>query len=212
LLAVLCIASITPADTITQGPQSYTADTDWGFDHHYTFNQFNPVLGTLTGVEIDVNGTLVTSGDYTYSGGGPANVHVSVTGNLDYTLPDLGAISSGSLTLVNRNDLAVPSGTNQLFSGSKSFNVAASTFSSFAPFLGTGTFDVLGKATAMYDDYAASNLVGGADTYGMVDVKVYYKYTPASAAVPTPGAASAGLGLFGLCGLSHLYFAWKRSR
>lgn len=170
-------------------------------------DQFNPALGTLTGITISGHfgfqllvDTLGFNDDdsepalkLTYSqvtnvlfGAGPATIAFQLTNPLP-TIP----IDNGPLVNV------------ALLERDVAFAVADSLFSNF---IGTGTIEAFGSSRTQFSgtlsgaDYIPYDVVPS-DAGTFVDMTIAYSYTPsAAAAVPEPAAWAMMIGGFGMIG------------
>src|SRR5579863_8732674 len=80
LAAVLSVASLAHANTIVMGPQVFgPSPTDWITT--FVFNQFDPSMGTLTGVT--TTETLTNSDGGTVTNGGTQTATFTVTETID---------------------------------------------------------------------------------------------------------------------------------
>lgn len=193
----------------------------------YSVDQFNPSLGTLTGVEVTVPiSTLVGTATVV----NPTNQSVTVnnfnsyydvwgsSGSLGYTeqTPSIVSNHSGGIGVVTSPDrtttiigpsqyLPNPPFEQQVFSitAGQSYPITPENISSsyFSAYKGNGkvTFDItnLFSITTTGSSYSVSTDAAGASS----QVAVTYTYTPALTAVPEPSTTLA-LGLLVMSGLS----------
>jgi len=187
------------AGTITQTFSSPAQPVPWSTT--YLANQFNPSLGTLTSVEIDVTSNIVasvlvfndTSSTQSFTNAtasipitltGPASLSLSATGTttgqtgtvgpgLKETLPGVPTTASTSTTLTSPGDLAPYIGTGV---STLVFNYAA----------GDGT----------YSGTAASGVFFSGSATADASVEVIYNYTTT---IPEPSSVIlAGIGIVGV--------------
>jgi hypothetical protein len=158
--------------------------------------QFNPALGTLTGVEIISDGAFHTQ------------AHVE---NLDTTAASVDSDFTGTLTLqapggvtLTANPKATFNGTAGAFDGgtpdlqgtdtwdsgiqtvtaqTQTAQLSAST-QDLSGFIGTGTVNLTENASATSCACGAGNLLGMVHTTAEGHVKVIYQYTPSNALQP----------------------------
>jgi hypothetical protein len=199
LAAVLSVASLAHANTIVMGPQVFgPSPTDWITT--FVFNQFDPSMGTLTGVTITE--TLTNSDGGTVTNGGTQTATFTVTETIDGFLivPDGG----GTDTLDSK------ASSNQKFTG-----LASGGTATYGPFTSVGTtasdspVDVtpyigLGTITFNANTMSGENILGAGNIHTAINseaadsVTVTYTFDPA-AATPEPGPMILiGSGLLGV--------------
>lgn len=163
--------------------------------------QFNPALGTLTGVIVNITGSFQTVLSLTNSGSQPANV--TLTGGADITVD----IPSGSVvTLMPRNTVTgiVGMGDSGVFTATGSENTSA-TFADplLNPYIGTGFVGFMTNAVGQNTvSVSGSGSISSSFTStATTSVSITYQYQPAIAGdtfvTPEPSALAvwAGVGL-----------------
>lgn len=212
-ISVLLLTAFTTAhaDTIsftTSTPIPSTL-TDW--TGNLSFSQFNPSLGTLTSVELQLSSGLTTTLTVTNNGDSLSNGnvktelqvtvldpgnHISATPQIDtlspsyvYSLAAGGSVTSGLLTKTGTGDNTYTLASLLAeFTGVGNISLAASTFTQ--------------TLLANSGGNTGSSQVTNASLTG----EVIYTYTPAP--VPLPSAILLlGPGLVGLVGLRKRYLA-----
>lgn len=207
-LATLLTAIGLQAATISYGPVTTSPGFDPGDQTNYlqtlSLSQFNPSLGTLTGVQITVDtqlqksGSLINTGasatdmDYTYRSAGIAVTGAGVS-HIQNASP---AFLAGEFFLgVPGNGGSVTIAALQEFSLGNIFNPG-----SLSLFIGTGTVDYAVNAAANLltgcgNGNCASNIV---TTMG-ARIGITYTYEPDMNEVPEPASfAMVGLGVLAL--------------
>ncbi len=191
------------ADVITYGPTNFdigSAQTSAAL----TFQQFDPTLGTLTGVSFavsDANSAFIMSvlnNTQVQQNGTP-----SVTTTIGLTAPDLN--SQHSLTL-NGNPLSIAPGATGQFNVLSTSESGPFSPSSLTGYKGVGTFafDVQRTITLAFAPGTGVLSAPNPETTG--HVAVTYTYAPLAA--PEPGSLLLfGTGVVGLAG-----YAWRRGR
>ena len=223
-VSVLVIAAFTTAhaDSISFTTSTPIAPTLTDWTSSLTFQQFNPSLGTLTGVTLDLSSSLSTTltvinVDSTVPSKGSAKTEVLVSvvdpngiiGNLPpYTPtnlasnPQLDYLSTG---FSYSNLAAGTQVTSGLLSGTGSSANTYTTPGLLAEFTGAGSI-ALPAGTQTYTDLANSggNTESAQVTYAGLTGTVTYTYTP----IPLPPALLLfGPGLLGLVGVRRRYRA-----
>lgn len=198
--AALAVGSASAA-TIVQQQVTPLNQAAWG--QNLTFNQFNPNLGTLTGVQIDFTGSGNAAVQVSHGQGGGSVSFDLLGSTVQITAPGLIALTDNSATQVFSWLGNTPSPTNYTTPvlSQATLNVIQQSF--WNAYTGLGTFDivldvkeVIGALTAVGD----FNQVDNIQTFGGADVKLTYKYN-----VPEPGS----LALLALAG-GALAFARRR--
>ena len=209
-LAALLTGSLVTAHAATSSSTYLLAEdlTDWSTS--LDLNQFNPALGTLNSVTIELAATLSGSGGVENKQGlQPGTFFVQLDGNLYLDASTAGAGLSFSRSLVNQTvtlakydrttDLAGSSGTQWAYSVQGSQSRGFTDALQMAAFTGTGTVNAALSAAAVSTIGGPSNRFANFDTTVSGRVTVSYDYTLAAVnAVPEPGTwalMAAGLGM-----------------
>jgi len=220
---VLAAFSAAHADSISFTTSTPIASTLTDWTSSLTFQQFNPSLGTLTGVAIDLSSTLSTTLTVTNVGtsqsNGSARTEIliavvdpsGIIGTLPTYTPYPVQPSNPQLDYMSKgfsySNLAsggqVTSGT--LTGSATNVSNSYTTPGLLAEFTGAGSIS-LPAATLTYTDLSNSggNTESAQVTYAGLTGTVTYLYTP----VPLPSALLLfGPGLLGLVGLRRRYLA-----
>lgn len=207
-LATLLTAVGLQAATISYGPVSTSPNFDPGDQTNYSqtlsLNQFNPSLGTLTGVQITVDTQLQKSGSLVNNG-------TNATA-LSYFY------QSGAIT-VNGEGVSHSQAASSTFLGGESFaniagggGVATIAFlqesdlgnvfnpGNLSAFIGTSTVDYLVNAGAnLFTGCGSANCDSQIVTKMGAQMTVTYTYLPDTNEVPEPASfAMVGLGVLAL--------------
>jgi hypothetical protein len=213
-LSALVFTAFTSAHAdLISGPFTTTTPiastlTDW--NGTLSFQQFNPSLGTLTSVELDLSSTLTTTLTVTNNsptsssyGNAKTDMYVSVKGPLN-DAPQLEVLSQGFTygTLLNQLGAgdSVVSGLLTKSGTSSNIYTLSSVLSAFT---GTGSIS-LPASTATYTDIAVTggNTFSSQVTNANLTGTVTYTYTP----VPLPSALLLlGPGLLSLVGIKRRF-------
>jgi hypothetical protein len=206
LVAVICLPGIALAATI-----SYTdsiASTTTGWSDRLDFTQFNPLLGTLTQVELSLSSgmdttlTVTNTGTKKASGSAWTTLNLSVADGGGYItyVPTIGDFPSKHY---GYSALAIGgSKTSDPFTNSVSSDNFYSAALVLAEFTGTGSTSLLASTTAAVPHWSVNNgaqVSVSTNTHASLDGTVTYTYTPAPPPVPIPGSVLLlGFGLVGL--------------
>jgi hypothetical protein len=190
--------------------------TDWnGSGQSVALPQFDPTLGTLTGVTLSLYGNINSSGTLDNTGS-TAVVVSSYLATLDITLLAPGTVvpwdstGGGDLLTVSpqlfniTTPLTIDAGQSYAFSTSAPLDAAASgpvavASTAFAPYVGTGSVDFpLYTETSSTTDTSGGDLRISQATLARAEATVTYTYDLVATNVPEP-ASSALLGAGLLC-------------
>jgi xanthosine utilization system XapX-like protein len=201
LLVSLAFAMPSRADSVTYY-SSTVADQSVPFSYTLPVQQFNPSLGTLTGVTISVDATVTadiqiintTGADQTFTDA-TASIPVTVTG-------PAGVMAATTATGTIASGIAAP-GMNS-FPGVTGSSTGTEAVSDFTPYVGTGTFLGTIAVTASNGTYSGSGPTGlffGGSVLAGGKIDVTYTFI----AVPEPASMSLlGIGIVGLLAYRRL--------
>ena len=191
-------------------PQSFSP-TDWnGSAQSVTLPQFDPALGTLTGVSLSLYGNIKTSGTLQNTAADQADVNnylatlaitllaPGTTVPWDQVTGDLLTVSPQMFNITAPVTLA--SGQSYGFGPVNSSDTNTVAQTDFSPYLGTGSLDFpLYATTETTSDTSGGNLVISQATSARAQAAVTYTYDAAAPAnVPEPASAALlGAGLLG---------------
>lgn len=206
IVASLALGTPSQAATVTYDSATVTGEAI-PFSTVLAVQQFNPSLGTLTGVQLSVDATVtgsvavtnISSGALTFT-----NAFISVP--LTSTGPDGTIASTVTMAIDAAGTAAANTTTTFPVTASSQGFANATTFSAYE---GTGTFNATLAATSLSfggtpGPGGQNNLFfGGAATAGGF-VDVTYTYTPGTPVVPEPASmALLGIGMVSL-------LSWRR--
>jgi large repetitive protein len=153
-----------------------------------TFNQFDPSLGTLTSVDILVNGTLTSDIKIENTDGSSGQVNASVSGNI--TMSGIPGTTNPVVTTLNgtpQQTTIAPDGTvdfgAQTVSGSQTITLDA-TQQDLSAYIGTGTISVTEQANSTSSATGPGNIVDTIASNGGATVQIVYHYTPTNGLPP----------------------------
>jgi hypothetical protein len=215
-LFVLVLMAFTTAHATTLGPITTTTPisstlTDWS--NNLSFAQFNPSLGTLTSVELDLTSALTTSltltnTSDTLGASGKAFTEVQISVGTALGLFDVPQIDQNSPKFTfNVGASGSASSGVHTFSGESTslYNLSNVSSSVLSAFTGTGNISLPASTfTQTWIQYSSGNVNQSQVTNASLTGDVIYTYTPAP--VPLPSALILlGPGLFGLVGLRRRF-------
>lgn len=191
-------AGMASAATIVQEQVTAANPAPWG--SNLTFNKFNPILGTLTGVQIDFKGFGSGSAQVSHGTGGGSLSMDELGSTTQITAPGLIALTKndfiGTQVFLWAADSASPTNFDTGIFSQSTLNVIGAAF--WGAYSGVGTFDiaVLVNELISWDPTKVTGDFKGATfkTFGGADVKLTYTYN----SVPEPGS----LALLALGGLA----------
>lgn len=167
--------------------------TDWNPAKTLSLQKFDPSLGTLNSVSFEFFGEMRAAFDAENTGSSAQQVSNQLTGSMRFTLPtlafyDLNLAASETVSILGFGTYA-----NTLTDSKTLGDILTSNLTAFT---GTGSFDLGVAAFAVGKLSGAGNVIGGAETYAVADVKVTYDYTESRQTVPEPGSlALVGLAM-----------------
>lgn len=194
-------------------------------DQTFNFNQFDPSLGTLTGVTIQMMGItstgsaiVVNTSSYDFPiGAGAPGYNENLTGGFTNTFTatsstsgaDTVSVSVISNTQTQNNVTAGGSFTTSALSGTQSPNPQNFAVSDIANYIGTGsgtitiTLNAVTQANVSATAGTNTAFVGGnASALASGTVNLIYTYTP----VPEPSQTAGCMILFALCLLAGRHY------
>ncbi len=188
------------------------AETDWASS--VSIAKFNPALGTLNSIEIEIQGHMEGTAKFEHRGGSAATVTMNLSADLLVQRPDKSDLVGTWPTATTVDNVTGFDGTVD-FGGTSgrthaglSANLTNSTLTSSASdlalFTGTGNIALPVLASAGSAATGSGNMVFDFTNLASAGVKVTYNFAP----VPEP---SALVGLVGM-GLAGLALVWRRRR
>jgi hypothetical protein len=184
----------TPSATQTQSVTATFDPFTTGGSQTQAVAQFDPSLGTLTDVQIILNGKLTSDVKVENLDGAASNVSAQVNGNL--TLQGPGSVSASVTPSINENTtLSASDGTldysgtsgkdfgDQSAQASKTIDLAAGS-NDLSAWIGTGTVSLTESAQSTSTVSGSGNEQVHINSKGSGTVQVIYSYTPAPPAAP----------------------------
>ena len=209
-IVLVGVAGNAGADILTFSDATGLAATNWS--KPVTFPLFDPSLGTLNRVEIDLGGWVASFARFESMDAGPATIETVVSADITLQRPDASTLVTISPSVTRIEDVSAFDGVVD-FSGSsgRKYNLSASAFESMNTtesadlMLFTGMGDILlpVEAVGFAASGGAGNLLAMFSTYASGGVSVTYHFTP----IPAPSAA-----LLGAMGMSFIVLASHRRK
>jgi hypothetical protein len=216
-LALVGVAQAVPTTVTQNSTQNVTTN-----DTSFTFNQFNPSLGTLSAVDLILNSSV--------SGGSVGATNQTGT---DMTITDfdtrfrLNANSTLGIAAYNTayvsintspdwNVTTIPANSSSTFSilGGQSLLSSPVTRpisnSSLSQYIGLGTITFAAKIQNVISATAATFGVDSTNNFAATSMSLRYTYTPSVNPVPEPGQVAASLLLLG--GIGGYVFIKRRRK
>ena len=206
-LGLICLASAvaSPAAalTITQTLVTTFSGTPGTTSGSELFVQFEPVLGTLTQVEVD----LTYAGNHTVTGtnntGTDGMYSFTLTDNTSQSVGTIFAFSDSTLSL--SHSLAAGDTHTDPLTGSLSATDTLTFGPDFLQFIGFGTVLAQESDTTTFTCTPTPTFPCDANVSGTLTDTVTYTYTPTSVPEPSSLLLLLGPGLAGLAGIT-----WRR--
>ncbi len=185
-------------------PLVVAADGSTDFPFPLAVPQFNPSLGTLTGVAITLSSTDIAgpevfnfTGTYqAYAGAQASDLTVNITG--PYSLETSAMLSAGPFSSVGSTVAPYPSSPVQAGNTTSiSSDLTDVPSSDFASYIGSGMVSMYLDASVPSGSFSGSGVPGVffggfADSYGSIEIE--YDFS----AVPEPGTLAAGVAALGV--------------
>ena len=204
---VLLLATSVNAELVTYDYSKAMTSTNW--TQTFAVQQFNPALGTLNSVTIDLGGNLSqtfrfenmstsSGGTITFSNGQTTGCkyELKYTGGSNLLLLDILNTPSYSFGVYDgAMDFGGTSGKTAIAGQIDSFFDVFTDISTLSAFTGTGTINLDAIATGRsYWQTTSGNIIVGVSTMAGTDISVTYDYT-----IPEPATICLlGLGALGL--------------
>jgi hypothetical protein len=202
-VVVVALAAAARGDVVTYTVDPKLTTSGGVIDGPGVLPQFNPALGTLTGVTLFDRIDATAVGTWTNPTAGPLNASVQAYLHYNFIFnvsPRSGLANQSFVVLVGGQ---VDPGQTETFTNRVTGGDTVGANDN-APFVGTGTVPFDWQGAYRYVDTSSPGLTGGAGAGAAVTMGVTYTYT---AAVPEPAAVVApGL----VTALGALAWAWRR--
>ncbi len=218
LLAISASTAVAATESYTD---SQTIDTS---GVSFTFNQFNPALGSLSAVDVIINSSVPGGSFFFTKTGAGSSTFTSFNAGIqvysdNFTVFDNATTRSLSATPVAGNGtfLSASPLNNRTFnvSGSQSLIAATPTTESissgnWSDFTGLGTITLYGLFNASATATGSNVTANYTNLSAATSLTVQYTYTVAPAPVPEPGQVAASLLLLG--GIGAYVFIKRRKK
>jgi hypothetical protein len=210
----VAIAAPTPAPTATPAPapavaapQTLEVDATFAQDatnseQTQSVSQFNPALGTLTGVQIVQQSTLTSQIRAENLGAQAATVGGTVQGTLNLNVGGVMLTSRPGLqesAQVGAYDGAADASDSVNFGPQSALDTRSEMLSpsstDLSAFVGTGTLSLSECAAATASIKGPGNVAGQANTTAGACVRIIYYYTPFASSTPTTSGGSGCSGM-----------------
>lgn len=189
---------------------------------NFTFNQFDPTLGSLTGIDLVIQSSTLQgnltitrqSGTLTINTISAALGMDPVTGfdGYDSTPYNFLRTPSGSFTInsTNTSRLITVNGTTQSLINNTPVTLSINP-ADFSTYLGISTVSLPANLNLSYPSTSGSGVVNtlAGNLFSPTSMQLIYTYTPAPSPVPEPGQVAASLLVLGGLGV---YFVLRRRR
>jgi hypothetical protein len=176
--------------TQTESASLSLAPTNWIPGRTLTIPQFNPALGTLTGIQITGAGTIKSDISGQNNGTQPTAITATEQGNLTLTGPGLAGLS----VLMSTSRTQVVPGSSPFDFGVQTANSSPQTSispSMWSAYVGTGQVTLTDTATATASTSGSGNFTSQVATSASAQITVVYTYIPFSSYTivdtPPPG-------------------------
>jgi hypothetical protein len=206
LAATLLPVGIAQAATLTY---SDTIDsTRTNFTDSVSIVQFDPSLGDLTNIFVELTGTVSGSIQLESTDAAPANVTANLASEIKLHRPDMSPLvvvlptssENANFTAYDGTvDFGGTSGvTKNNISQQETNSISLTDPNDFGIFLGTGNLVLPVAAIGKSNASGAGNLATVFQTFAGANITVRYEYTEKPTAVPEPNAPMGALALVGL--------------
>jgi hypothetical protein len=218
LAATLLPVGIAQAATLTYSDTVDSARTN--FTDSVSIAQFDSSLGDLTGIIIELTGSVSGSIQLESTDAASSNVTANLVSEIKLQRPDMsdlvvvlptasedanftafdGAVDFGGTSGLTRNNLSETANNS----------ISLTDPSDFGIFLGTGNLVLPVAAIGRSNASGSGNLATVFQTFAGANITVSYEYTERPTAVPEPNAPMGALALVGLGMMAKRKF-WKNA-